>query len=79
MTFGCRIFVVPAAFEKSPATAVYMQPIEGLRLENEQRSPLPFLTLKEFAQQEIPFTKRKVRSDKVRSQRVVCSVSTLKF
>ncbi|CAM4722094.1 unnamed protein product [Leuciscus chuanchicus] len=74
MTFGCRIFVVPAAFEKSPVTAVYMQPIEGLRLENEQRSPLPYLTLKEFAQQEIPFTKHKARSDKARSLRANCKL-----
>lgn len=58
-----RDFAVPAAIEKSPATAMCMQPFEGTETGNEQRSPLPFLTLKVFPQQEIPFTKHKVRSD----------------
>lgn len=56
-----RDFAVPAAIEKSPVTAMCMQPFGGTETGNEQRSPL---TLKEFLPQKIPFTKHKVRSDK---------------
>lgn len=58
LTFGCGIFVIPAAIEKSLTTAVYAA-VGG---NWDWCSPLPFLTLKEFSQQEIPFTKPKVWS-----------------
>lgn len=35
LTFGCGIFVIPAAIEKSPATAMYMQPLEETETGNE--------------------------------------------
>jgi len=74
------IFAVPDAIEKSPATAMYMQPLEGIETGNERRSPLPFPTLNKRSH--LQNTKRDLtKCDRrcLRQKAVSTSASSLKF